>query len=1039
MRPRASATYGRAMRKLAVLAAFIVALLVPAAAQAAIPQVFTNTTSPVNCAVQPSGATAGQRWCGTATATVPSWDGVPIDVSVTFPAASGTDDNYPVIGIYHGWGGSKITPSNAATQHFVNLGYAVFSITDRGWGASCGGPPAGQFPLGNPTQKAAPCAKGYIHLMHNAFEVRDVQYLLGKLADQGGATGVIDPQRIGATGGSYGGGMALQLGALKDRVQLPDGSLIQWLSPSGRAMRIAGTAPEFGWTDLAQALMPNGSGLDYVADSPYLGVNGDHRFGIQKQNWNASLFNAGLALGYYAPISGAGYPDPQANLIQWNSANGTGGPYDGPLATQSVKDLATQQINELRNHGAYYTDDSEAPAPALISNGFNDDLFPVDEAIRYYNKIRADHPDAAIKMFHINFGHNPRAGGIAAADQAKLTAAEDAWLARYVKGTGPAVPDAQGGVDVITSICPSGAAGAQYSAPNWASLAPGEIRADGAAQQTIQAPGTAPSQAFTANGTTICTTQAAGDNASAATYKTDPIPAGGVTIAGSPTIIAELSTVGTNDMVAARLYDVDPADGQILLARGLYRPTDVGAGFAKQVFQLHPQAWKVPAGHVIKLELLSQDSTYARLATGRNSVNVRNLQLRLPTIDTPGSAAGLVQEPAAKYLPAGYELARDVRNVVPGVPHIGAADATPNATGVFSLAWNASQPAASLLYTLQHRDADDPIWSDIDTGLTSNAYTFTAAGAEGEGTWKYRVNAHEDDAGPATAFSGDSAAIKVDKTNPNAPTVSADRAADYAGDGGWFLDTVTVSITDNGDPALADGSAGSGVDVGSIPAPATIVTSGSHTTGATVKDAVGNESASSSLTVKVDADAPSLSVSCPAAVLLHGSASATVAASDGQSGLASDPSGTVAVDTSTVGPKTITRTATDNVGHTTTKSCTTAVHYMFSGLQQPVNPDGSSIFKLGSTVPLKFVLTDNGSNVVSGAVARVDMAKITNSVEGTFVEAISTSAATTGNLFRESGGQYIFNLSTKSLEAGTWSVKVTLDDGTSYSTQISLR
>jgi predicted dienelactone hydrolase len=250
------------MRKLAVLAAFIVALLVPAAAQAAIPQVFTNTTSPVNCAVQPSGATAGQRWCGTGTATVLSWDGVPIDVAVTFPAASGSDDNYPVIGIYHGWGGSKIPSSNAATQHFVNLGYAVFSITDRGWGASCGGAPTGQFPLGNHTQKAAPCAKGYIHLMHNAFEVRDVQYLLGKLADQGGATGLIDPQRIGATGGSYGGGMALQLGALKDRVQLPDGSLIQWLSPSGKGLGPARGTPQLRWSGHAPALLPNPTGVD---------------------------------------------------------------------------------------------------------------------------------------------------------------------------------------------------------------------------------------------------------------------------------------------------------------------------------------------------------------------------------------------------------------------------------------------------------------------------------------------------------------------------------------------------------------------------------------------------------------------------------------------------------------------------------------------------------------------------------------------------------------------------------------------------------
>ena len=33
-------------------------------------------------------------------------------------------------------------------------------------------------------------------------------------------------------------------------------------------MKIAATAPEYPWTDLAQALQPNGSNLDYVANSP---------------------------------------------------------------------------------------------------------------------------------------------------------------------------------------------------------------------------------------------------------------------------------------------------------------------------------------------------------------------------------------------------------------------------------------------------------------------------------------------------------------------------------------------------------------------------------------------------------------------------------------------------------------------------------------------------------------------------------------------------------------------------------------------------
>jgi len=270
--------------------------------------------------------------------------------------------------------------------------------------------------------------------------------------------------------------------------------------------------------------------------------------------------------------------------------------------------------------------------------------------------------------------------------------------------------------------------------------------------------------------------------------------------------------------------------------------------------------------------------------------------------------------------------------------------------------------------------------------------------------------------------------------------LTADRSPDYAGGGGWYKDSVTLTAAGNGDPLLADGSPGSGVDPASIPGAVTYATSGSFTDTATVKDLAGNTSNPTSRSVQVDATAPSLSVTCPSTVLLNGKASATVTASDGQSGLAADPSGTVAIDTSTVGPKTVTRTATDNVGHATTRSCTTNVLYGYSGLLQPVNADGTSIFKLGSTVPLKFQLTDTGGAPVSGAVAYVHVAKVTNAIDGTYVEAVSTSAADNGNQFRETTpGGYMFNLSTKSLSKGTWDVIVTLEDGTSYKTVISLK
>jgi DNA-binding beta-propeller fold protein YncE len=117
------------------------------------------------------------------------------------------------------------------------------------------------------------------------------------------------------------------------------------------------------------------------------------------------------------------------------------------------------------------------------------------------------------------------------------------------------------------------------------------------------------------------------------------------------------------------------------------------------------------------------------------------------------------------------------------------------------------------------------------------------------------------------------------------------------------------------------------------------------------------------------------------------------------------------------------------------------VGYYFNGFLQPINNDDSSIFKLGSTVPVKFQLRDFRGSFISTAMANIYVAKVANNVIGTDAEAVSTSAATTGNLFRydPTSNQYIFNLGTKSLSKGTWQIKVVLDDGTSKTVLLSLK
>jgi hypothetical protein len=109
---------------------------------------------------------------------------------------------------------------------------------------------------------------------------------------------------------------------------------------------------------------------------------------------------------------------------------------------------------------------------------------------------------------------------------------------------------------------------------------------------------------------------------------------------------------------------------------------------------------------------------------------------------------------------------------------------------------------------------------------------------------------------------------------------------------------------------------------------------------------------------------------------------------------------------------------------------TFAIWHAWSGILQPVNGDGSSIFKLGRTVPVKFELT-GASASVTNLQARIYVAKISNSVVGTEVEATSTASGDTGNTFRYDApsGTYIFNWGTQGLTTGTWQIRVDLLDG----------
>ncbi|HVV90634.1 MAG TPA: CocE/NonD family hydrolase C-terminal non-catalytic domain-containing protein, partial [Solirubrobacterales bacterium] len=434
------------------------------------------------------------------------------------------------------------------------------------------------------------------------------------------------------------------------RTMLADGSLVPWTSPDGKAMEIAAAVPQWPWTDLAYALMPNGRTLDYVAESPYRGPLGNAPVGIEKLSFVSGLFATGLAESNYSAT------DQEADLPAWYARINAGEPYEGdPLAETILEQVTTYR-------SSYYINHAEPPAPLLIQSGWNDDLFPPDEALRFYERTRSQYPGDPISLFFMDDGHARSQNK--EADVAVFDQRLDAWFDHYLKGEG-ATPSSS--VETLTTTCPSTKASeGPYTADDWRDISPGEIRLDSAAAQTI-VPGAGdptsgiafdPIASSETGGARACATASATDQTGVANYRLAAAPAGGFTLMGSPTIVADLESSGAESELAARLLDVSPEGTETLVARGLYRPT---TGSGQVVFQLHPQGYHFAEGHVAKLELLPSDAPYARPSNAQLPITVSDLELRLPVLEQPGSLGGLVRSPAPKVVPPGYELSAEYR------------------------------------------------------------------------------------------------------------------------------------------------------------------------------------------------------------------------------------------------------------------------------------------------------------------------------------------------------------------------------------------
>jgi hypothetical protein len=558
---------------------------------------------------------------------VKTWDGVPLDTTVALPADAGNGP-LPLVVEVHGFGNSKyeyLNPDETAYTDNVYAwardGYAVLTFTARGLWGSCGTPDSR---LADPTG----CAAGYIHLADVRYEVRDLQELIGRLVDER----VADPARIGVTGDSYGGGQSLMLAALRDRVMLPDGSLVPWRSPAGTPLRIAAAAPVIPWTDLVTAAAPNGrvSSTEVTPRSVATDPVGVEKASVVNAIFAAAQFATGPGqptgdpfvpgrpMGFLAPTG----LDPGADVTAWVSRTSAGEPYDDASAQAIVDTLA-------RFHSAYYVPSDHRPPPLYLASGLTDDLFPADEALRFANRAAKRYPSLPMSILLGDFGHQRASNE--PAERRLLLRSIHRWFDHYLRDRGGAP---RTGVTAFAQTCPRDApAGRRYRATRFADLARSVVRIRSKQPQTVSstgldAVGGAALDPVTGMGDG-CAVVGPGDPTGSASYSRKVSAKRPLTLIGSPTIRARLAISGappSSTEIAARLFDVAPDGMKRLVARGLYRPD----AETKALWQLHPAAWTFPSGHTIELQLLGADPPYSRPANSAFETVVSGLRLRLP-------------------------------------------------------------------------------------------------------------------------------------------------------------------------------------------------------------------------------------------------------------------------------------------------------------------------------------------------------------------------------------------------------------------------
>ncbi|MGZ5313042.1 MAG: CocE/NonD family hydrolase C-terminal non-catalytic domain-containing protein [Solirubrobacterales bacterium] len=626
---------------------------------------------------------------------------ISLDVDVTLPGTAPPAGGYPMVFMMHGCcsgnkksfeatsfdaGGERWHYSNA---WFASRGYVVVNYTGRGFYNSATGGSTGQTELDS-----------------RSFEINDYQSLACQVishdADWGAINGQnaafqINPDHIVTTGGSYGGGFSWM--ALTDPKWTCDADS----GASGTNVKLAASAPKYGWTDLLYSLVPNGRHGQLPGELPATNgcddgpldldgnacAGGGAAIGVPKKSIVNALYLSGTgALGADRTTFGTNITDAIGCL------NGDY-PFDpvGPLCATT---LSTTLPEFMRERSAYYQNDfftSIATDPSYRVPVFNaatltDPLFPASENRTMANRLLSVVPDYPIKQYYGDYQHFTQNkakgwGDICGGDhhvcafadypsgnvnadpagfaRAGVTTRLNRFVDNYAQPAGgyaPATPDFDVTADVYE--CPTTSAsqglpadepGPAFTAGSFEALAPKNLALSMSGTQTTTSPILVqnlhaglgdPFNNQVAN-QNKCRIETAPASAGNAVYTSDPLSSQVLMIGATRVKVDFQLTAPPGDagfQLNSRLYDVYPDGKALLIDRGPRRLSTAEAASGQVTYELHGQAYRFLAGHQIRIEIAQDDDPFMKRSSVSSSATLSGVTLDMPTREVVESPGG---------------------------------------------------------------------------------------------------------------------------------------------------------------------------------------------------------------------------------------------------------------------------------------------------------------------------------------------------------------------------------------------------------------